>query len=75
MRPPRYTGHLVQHGMLAICLLHKTQPEVLFRIPGTVLAACPKLGFQCKFIRLLRPDDVLGVVWQINWITLKLRAE
>ncbi len=28
MRPPRYTGHLVWHGMLAICFLHKTRPEV-----------------------------------------------
>ncbi len=24
----RYTGHLAWHGMLAICLLHKTHPEV-----------------------------------------------
>ncbi len=23
VRPPRYTGHLAWHGMLAICLLHK----------------------------------------------------
>ncbi len=28
VRPPRYTGHLAWHGMLAICLLHKTHPEV-----------------------------------------------
>ncbi len=28
VQPPRYTGHLVWHGLLAICLLHKTHPEV-----------------------------------------------
>ncbi len=29
VRPSQYTGHLAWHGMLAICLLHKTHPEVL----------------------------------------------
>ncbi len=29
VRPPRYTGHLVWHGLLARCLLHKTRPEPL----------------------------------------------
>ncbi len=28
VRPPQYTGHLAWHGMLAICLLHKTHHEV-----------------------------------------------
>ncbi len=28
VQPPRYTGHLVWYGLLAICLLHKTHPEV-----------------------------------------------
>ena len=28
VRSPRYTGHLAWHGMLAICLLYKTHPEV-----------------------------------------------
>ncbi len=44
VRPPRYTGHLAWHGMLAICLLHKTQPEVRpLAIPAS--AGCPKLDF------------------------------
>ncbi len=57
VRPPRYTGHLAWHGMLAMCLLHKTHPEV--RIPAS--AGCPKQGFQCNFIRVLRPDMTFGV--------------
>ena len=40
--PPRYTGHLVWHGLLARCLLHD---HSLFRILAS--AGCPKLGFQC----------------------------
>ncbi len=28
VRPPWYTSHLVRHGLLARCLLHKTRPEM-----------------------------------------------
>ncbi len=62
VRPPRYTGHLAWHGMLAICLLHKTQLKYghsLFRIPAS--AGCPKQGFQCNTC-ITAGYDVWGVV-------------
>ncbi len=43
MRPPRYIGHLVWHGMLAICFLQKLDLKYghsLFRLPAS--ADCPK---------------------------------
>ncbi len=56
LRPPRYTGHLALHGMLAICLLHKTHPEVRpLAIPFTGQCWLHE-GFQCNFIPVLRPD-------------------
>ena len=64
VRPPRYTGHLAWHGMLAIYLLHKTHPEVrplAIPLTGAASAGCPKQGFQCNFIRILRPDMTFWV--------------
>ncbi len=64
VRPPRYTGHLAWHGMLAIilCLLHKTHPEVRpLAIPFTGQCWLPQQGFQCNFIRILRPDMTFWV--------------
>ncbi len=46
VRPPRYTGHLAWHGMLAICLLHKTHPEVRpLAIPFTGQCWLSQTGF------------------------------
>ncbi len=57
VRPPRYTGHLAWHGMLAICLLHKTRPEVRpLAIPYTGQCWLSQTRFQCNFTRVLRPD-------------------
>ena len=48
VRPPRYTGHLVWHRLLAIyrCLLHKTRPEMRPLAIPYILASTgfPKLG-------------------------------
>ncbi len=69
VRPPRYTGHLAWHGMLAICLLHKTHPEVRpLAIPYT--GQCCRTSecwlsqtrFQCNLTRITAGYDVLGVV-------------
>ncbi len=73
VRSPRYTGHLVWHGLLARCLLHKTHPEYdhsLFCILAS--AGCPKLGFQCNVIRLLQPDMTLWV-WFADTIGLHIK--
>ena len=60
--------------MLAICLLHKTHPEVQpLAIPFTGRSAgCPKQGSQCNFIRVLRPRFGCGLA---NKIELHLNRE
>ncbi len=46
--PPRYAGHMVRYGSLAICLLHKTPPKMQpLAISYNILVStgCPKIGF------------------------------
>ncbi len=69
VRSPRYTGHLAWHGMLAICLLHKTHPEVRpLAIPYTGQCWLSQTRFSMYFIHVLRPDMTFGV-W-FSWIHL-----
>ncbi len=61
VRPPRYTGQLAWHGMLAIFLLHKTHPEVrplAIPVTGAASAGCSQQG---NFIRVLQPDMTFWV--------------
>ncbi len=53
-------GQITWHGMLDI--LHKTHPE--HRIPAS--AGCPKQGFQCNFIPVLRRRLGCGLVNKIG---------
>ncbi len=73
VRPPRYTGHnfgSARNASYNICLLHKTQPQVRpFAIPYT--GQCWP-GFQCNFIRLLRPDMTFWVWFGGLHLTLYL---
>ncbi len=64
VRPPRYTGHLVWHGMLPLCLLHKTHPEVRpLAIPFTGQCWLSQITFSMYFYMCITAGyDVLGVV-------------
>ncbi len=64
VRPPRYTGHLAWHGVLAIVYCTKLTLRYghsLFRLPAS--AGCPKQG---NFMYITAGYDVLGVVLQIK---------
>ncbi len=61
VRPPRYTGHLAWHGMLAICLLHKTHPEVIYTATRYSVYRPVPVPKTRNFTRVLRPDMTFWV--------------
>ena len=58
---PRYTSHLVWHGLLARCLLQKTRPEMW---PLAILCTGQYTAPKCLYITVRY--DVLSVVWHAS---------